>query len=327
MKRRNRERVKRWLALVLCLSMVFPSTATFVSAAEEPAYTGGLCEHHPEHTAECGYAEAVEGSPCTYECSICQGVQMLGATEYSADSAESLEMVLTAIQYQQGQTEFVITLEGNISGSKFVGVEGKHITLKSEGDNLYSIGLGREIAGDITLDNVSVKTGESSPVYANGHLFETTENFPADSSQALIHTLYGGGNTGTTVESTNLVLNGGRFENVYGGGYDSAVTGNVNITMAGKAFVGNLYGGGHAAQTESGTVGGNVNLQLKSGTIGSFLGGGKNSYAPENSREPARVHGTVYLTAGYAGAPEGTIKLTNAAAAAEAQKTPQWEMW
>ena len=66
MKRRNRERVKRWLALVLCLSLVFPSTATFVSATEEPAYTDGLCEHHPEHTAECGYAEAVEGQACSH---------------------------------------------------------------------------------------------------------------------------------------------------------------------------------------------------------------------------------------------------------------------
>lgn len=66
MKRRNRKRVKRWLALVLCLSMVFPSATTFVSAAGEPVYTGGLCEHHTEHTAECGYTEAVEGQACSH---------------------------------------------------------------------------------------------------------------------------------------------------------------------------------------------------------------------------------------------------------------------
>ena len=25
------------------------------------------CEHHTEHTPECGYTEGVEGSPCTHE--------------------------------------------------------------------------------------------------------------------------------------------------------------------------------------------------------------------------------------------------------------------
>ena len=57
---------KRWLAVILCLCMIFPSAVTLVSAAEEPAYTGGPCEHHTEHTAECGYVEAVEGQPCTH---------------------------------------------------------------------------------------------------------------------------------------------------------------------------------------------------------------------------------------------------------------------
>ena len=32
------------------------------------AETDNLCDHHTEHTADCGYAPAVEGSPCTHEC-------------------------------------------------------------------------------------------------------------------------------------------------------------------------------------------------------------------------------------------------------------------
>ena len=66
MKHKTRTMAKRWLAAVLCLCMIFPSAVTLVSAAEEPAYTGGLCEHHTEHTAECGYVEAVEGQLCTH---------------------------------------------------------------------------------------------------------------------------------------------------------------------------------------------------------------------------------------------------------------------
>lgn len=66
MKHKTRTMAKRWLAVVLCLCMIFPFAVTLVSAAEEPAYTGGLCEHHTEHTAECGYVEAVEGQLCTH---------------------------------------------------------------------------------------------------------------------------------------------------------------------------------------------------------------------------------------------------------------------
>ena len=66
MKHKTRTMAKRWLAAILCLCMIFPSAVTLISAAEEPAYTGGPCEHHTEHTAECGYVEAVEGQLCTH---------------------------------------------------------------------------------------------------------------------------------------------------------------------------------------------------------------------------------------------------------------------
>ena len=70
MKHNTKTMVKRWLALVLCLCMICPSGVAFATAAEElpkaAAYTGGLCEHHPEHTEDCGYVEAVEGQPCNH---------------------------------------------------------------------------------------------------------------------------------------------------------------------------------------------------------------------------------------------------------------------
>lgn len=45
----------------MLLSMV--GAAAPVSS-EEP--DTGLCEHHPEHTADCGYAAPTEGSPCLH---------------------------------------------------------------------------------------------------------------------------------------------------------------------------------------------------------------------------------------------------------------------
>ena len=66
MKHKTRTMAKRWLALVLCLCMTCSSALTFVSAAEKQTNTGGLCEHHKSHTAECGYVEAVAGHPCAH---------------------------------------------------------------------------------------------------------------------------------------------------------------------------------------------------------------------------------------------------------------------
>lgn len=54
----------RFLAMALALSLVLGMTPT-VTAAEQSS--GGLCEHHTEHTAECGYTEGTPGTPCGHE--------------------------------------------------------------------------------------------------------------------------------------------------------------------------------------------------------------------------------------------------------------------
>lgn len=462
MKHRTRKRIRQWLALLLCLCMLFPSTAAYAEGEEAPADTGSLCEHHPAHTADCGYAKAVdgqacthqhdetcgyqepieevpcthvhdadcgyreaaaeipcdkactdedgdgqidheegcaylpaaeeqpcshshgedcgyraaqegspcthvhdeacgyeesfEGSPCIFVCEVCGGTaktasvlrqnaaaktaptfsQSTGAeigeapsqsnmaepasalpqdaTEYSAASYDEFKMVMIAVDAQQNQTDFVITLTGDIANSsdRFVGIAGKHITLKSADGNLYGISLGQELEGDITLDNVSVKTSEHMPVYANGHLFETTVNFPTDQATGLIHTLYGGGSQGHDVTETNLVLSGGLFENVYGGGRDSQVNGDVHIRMDGNANAGNFYGGGHAENTGGGAVAGNVYIDVLNGTLRRFLGGGNNQYTKASEdRTPAQVAGTVYFTAGAKGAQSGPLLATS----------------
>lgn len=69
MKHKTRKTAKRCLTMVLALCMIFSSVKLPVAAAEEntSAYTGGLCEHHQEHTPECGYVEAKEEKPCRHE--------------------------------------------------------------------------------------------------------------------------------------------------------------------------------------------------------------------------------------------------------------------
>lgn len=62
----------RILAGLLAMALVFTSggVSALADETDNQGYTTGLCEHHPEHTADCGYDEAT-GTPCTYECDIC----------------------------------------------------------------------------------------------------------------------------------------------------------------------------------------------------------------------------------------------------------------
>ena len=57
---------KRIFSIFTAFALLF-STLPVNALAVGNADAGGLCEHHPEHTAECGYAESAEGTPCNHE--------------------------------------------------------------------------------------------------------------------------------------------------------------------------------------------------------------------------------------------------------------------
>ena len=67
---------KRIAALLMAGVMVCSALPVNVLAVENSNQNvGGLCEHHTEHNADCGYTEATEGTPCGYVCEICKGEQ------------------------------------------------------------------------------------------------------------------------------------------------------------------------------------------------------------------------------------------------------------
>ena len=68
MRKRNRGGALL-LVLLLTLGGAWPAYAA-EPETPQPAATeeSGLCEHHPDHTAGCGYSE---GTPCGYVCEIC----------------------------------------------------------------------------------------------------------------------------------------------------------------------------------------------------------------------------------------------------------------
>ena len=63
----NRGKGKRRLSLLLCTALLFTLLGTTTYATESKDNPGGLCEHHTEHTAECGYAEETPGEPCRHK--------------------------------------------------------------------------------------------------------------------------------------------------------------------------------------------------------------------------------------------------------------------
>lgn len=61
---------KRALSVFLSAAMLFSMTGTNTVLAVErgtPPGAAGLCEHHPSHTEECGYAGGNTGTPCGHE--------------------------------------------------------------------------------------------------------------------------------------------------------------------------------------------------------------------------------------------------------------------
>lgn len=81
---------KRWFALLMSLCLIgtmIPVTAR----AENGSTDTGLCEHHTEHTVECGYvapSEESEGSPCSYICKICEAQALIDALPEAGEITE-----------------------------------------------------------------------------------------------------------------------------------------------------------------------------------------------------------------------------------------------
>lgn len=99
---------RRILALLLCLSMALTGVIGTTLAAElnsqeseSEATIGdtvtGLCKHHPEHDAQCGYVEAVEGAACTHvhdsECGYVEAVESAPCTHEHDVSCHIIDCV------------------------------------------------------------------------------------------------------------------------------------------------------------------------------------------------------------------------------------------
>ena len=126
-------RKKRFLSVLLSVLLVLGSIPVTAMAETTESEETGLCEHHPQHTAECGYMEAqeeipcnmgcadtdgdgtvdhakgctyqpaVEGHPCTYVCEICNPKdsgeeEAAGMEEEPANPGRAINSAVTDVQ-------------------------------------------------------------------------------------------------------------------------------------------------------------------------------------------------------------------------------------
>ena len=173
------------------------------------------------------------------------------ANVYDVSSPEELEKALNTIGASTDD-EATIVLKADVtlsndatSGIARFGVDGKHITVKSEDGGMknFSFPSYGVLTGACTFDNVNV-TG--SRLFCNGYRTIFTENGQIHLSE----TLYGGGYK-TTVDSTYVVIAASGYINptsysglhdVIGGSYQGSVKGDTYLEITGDI---QMQGGNH----------------------------------------------------------------------------------
>lgn len=148
--------------------------------------------------------------------------------------------------------------------------------------------------GDLKISNV-VHSGAHT-IYAAGHTLEFTNDVTWESLDMPL-TIYGGGASSSTCESTDVRLYGGLFSAVYGGSYRGTVTGDTNVIIGGNVCKGltpnneadaavkcplTVRGGGN-----NGTVGGSTHVTLQDNAVATFIYGAGNS---ENDIKETNVY-------------------------------------
>lgn len=170
---------------------------------------------------------------------------------YTVSTSDELKTALDEIA-DGSESKAVIVLTGNVqapnmAGETYItsfGVDGKHITVRSEGEmKKFSFSSYGILTGDCTFDNVNV-TG--SRLFCNGYNTVFTENGQIH----LRETLYGGGYK-TTVNSTHVVIAASGYINpsstsglhdVIGGSYQGSVKGDTYLEITGNI---QMQGGNH----------------------------------------------------------------------------------
>lgn len=96
------------VALLLSICIV-GNVPTYAEDTDLSADNTGICVHHPEHTAECGYVAAVEGTPCTHvhdeTCGYAEAVEEIPCDKNCAEANNPTENVTDSTEQSTTETQ------------------------------------------------------------------------------------------------------------------------------------------------------------------------------------------------------------------------------
>ena len=181
-----------------------------------------------------------------------------------------------------GNTNITIN-SGIIKGSIYGGGEGNtnyrpyvlgNITVNINGGDISNVFGGNDQSGSHTkVNKIYLNNGIIGTVYGGGNKSSVNStNVYLNGANAT--NIYGGSNITGTVNNSNIELISGNVGNVYGGNNAGGACNTTHILVEGTAKVLNsIYGGGN----EVNTIDANIELISNAGTIPNIYGGGKSS--------------------------------------------------
>lgn len=313
-------------------SLVIETPRDDIGSASNPAGSeAGQSAGDPEHPSrqpEPSGASTSADAPVLARSSAVAAISS-NAGRYYVASADEFKAAVAAIAASDVAEATVVFTADNVDVGKFAGIEGKQVTLCSEGlASCYVANMGTSLVGAVTFGNISCFTN-SSTVYANGHAVVFAEDFVGtlgyyNDRAASLPYLYGG-SKGASVASTDVQLYGGQFSSVYGGGSDGDVEGDTNVIVrfpdSGSGdYVATLHGGGLGTSSGAATVHGSTNITITDSQVNAFYGGGNNGVAGFGDRSAGQVLGSTNVVVGgashvtqpsFAGSDHSTVGSTN----------------
>lgn len=236
----------------------------------------------------------------------------------------SLTSPILAATIKDGDT---IEIHGTMSATSLPASGAKSITITGDTLDLTEMGATIALNGNVTFENITINVADSATIYANGYKVVIGEGVTFNKTLSAI---YGGGASGTTVESTDLTVLSGNFLRIYGGsengtvssdtnlivggttnkactwtshsgtykifggGLNDAIGGSTHLTFTGDARANYIYGGSTGGTS---TIGGSKYATMSGGHTMSFYGGnhdvnaGTNTYTTMTGGELQQLFG------------------------------------
>ena len=211
----------------------------------------GICKHHQEHDADCGYiskSEDGEGSPCTYKCHICPVEDLIAALpdKITEDNEEEL----------RAQLEEILALYGELTEGEQGQLDLSRVTeLQAALDGANAPMAAEDRAERLDTDEASVTIGGETLYYAT-----LEEAFAAANGKTATITML---NDAECIKSDST------------GAPLSITGGNVTLDLNGKTLSGRGYGNYGIINVSGGSllVEGNGNVNTDHTGLSCYNGG------------------------------------------------------